>query len=159
MGYNPGLASDLKPGPGNPMTYDTQNPFAKILRGELPSIRVYEDALTVAIMDIMPQATGHVLILPKEPAVEIFELSADAAAACILTTHKIATAVKAALQPPGVLIAQFNGRAAGQTVPHVHFHVIPRHEGDALKPHAAIQADTAQLREIADRIIAALPKE
>lgn len=139
------------------MSYDPQNPFARILRGELPSIRVYEDDLTVAIMDIMPQAEGHVLILPKEPAVEIFELSVEGAAACMRTTHRVAGAVKAALNPPGVLIAQFNGRAAGQTVPHVHFHVIPRREGDALKPHAAIQADGAQLREIADRIIAALP--
>ncbi|MBK4735413.1 HIT family protein [Noviherbaspirillum pedocola] len=141
------------------MSYDPQNPFARILRGELPSIRVYEDDLTVAIMDIMPQAEGHVLIMPKEPAVEIFELSVEGAAACMRTTHRVARAVKAALNPPGVLIAQFNGRAAGQTVPHVHFHVIPRREGDALKPHAAVQADPAQLREIADRIIAALPRD
>lgn len=141
------------------MTYDPQNPFAKILRGELPSIKVYEDDSTVAIMDIMPQAEGHVLVLPKEAAVEIFELSVESAAACMRTTHRVASAVKAALNPPGVLIAQFNGRAAGQTVPHVHFHVIPRREGEVLKPHAAIQADTERLREIAGRIIAAMPAD
>jgi len=136
--------------------YDPQNPFARILRGELSSIKVYEDDLTVAIMDIMPQADGHVLILSKEPAVGIFDISADGAAACMRTTQKLAVAVKAALQPPGVLIAQFNGRAAGQTVPHVHFHVIPRREGDALRPHAAVHADPEQLREIAAKIVAAL---
>lgn len=139
------------------MKYDSQNPFAKILRGELPSIRVYEDDATIAIMDIMPQAEGHVLVLPKEPAVEIFELSVESAAACIRTTHKVAAAVKAALNPPGIMIAQLNGSAAGQTVPHVHFHVIPRHEGIALTLHAAVPADPDQLKKIAARIVAALP--
>ncbi|WP_020652729.1 HIT family protein [Massilia niastensis] len=139
------------------MTYDSQNPFARILRGELPSIRLYEDELTVAIMDIMPQAEGHVLILPKEGAVEIMELSDESAAACIRTARRLATAVKAALQPPGIMIAQFNGRAAGQTVPHVHFHVVPRHQAEALKPHSAVPADPERLRAVADRIIAALP--
>lgn len=138
------------------MHYDSQNIFARILRGELPSIQVYEDDATIAIMDIMPQAEGHVLILPKEPAVEIFELSVESAAACIRTTHKVAAAVKAALSPPGIMIAQLNGSAAGQTVPHVHFHVIPRHDGEPLKLHAAIPADQQQLREIAARIVAAL---
>lgn len=140
------------------MKYDPQNLFARILRGELPSIRVYEDVFTIAIMDIMPQADGHVLILPKEPAAEIFDLSADSAAACIRTTQRVAMAVKAALNPPGILIAQVNGRAAGQTVPHVHFHVIPRREGESLRPHGAVPADLDQLREIAARIVAALPK-
>ena len=139
------------------MSYDPQNPFAKILRGELPCVKVYEDDMTLAIMDIMPQAEGHVLVLPKEGAAEIFELSADSAAACIRTTQKVATAVKAALQPPGVLIAQFNGRAAGQTVPHVHFHIVPRTEATPLRPHAAEQADPDQLRALAARIAAALP--
>jgi histidine triad (HIT) family protein len=141
------------------MNYDSQNPFARILRGELPSIRLYEDDATIAIMDIMPQAEGHVLILPKEPAAEIFELSAESAAACIRTTQRVATAVKAALNPPGIMIAQFNGSAAGQTVPHVHFHVIPRRAGEQLRPHAAVPADPDHLRDIAARIIAALPKD
>ncbi len=138
------------------MAYDSQNPFARILRGELPSIRVYEDEHTVALMDIMPQAEGHVLVLSKEPAAELFDLSGDGAAACIRTTQKVAKAIKAALNPPGVLIAQFNGRAAGQTVPHIHFHIIPRREGEALKPHGAEPADHEKLREIAAKIVAAL---
>jgi histidine triad (HIT) family protein len=141
------------------MEYDPQNPFARVLRGELPSIRVYEDDSTIAIMDIMPQADGHVLILTKEPAVQIFDLSANGAAACIRTAQRVAKAVKLALNPPGIVIGQFNGAAAGQTVPHVHFHVVPRWEGVSLKPHGATPADPDQLRAIADRIIAALPGE
>lgn len=138
------------------MEYDAQNPFAKILRGELPCVKVYEDELTLAIMDIMPQAPGHVLVLPKEPAAELFDLSDDSAAAAIRTTKKLAAAVRAALQAPGIMVAQFNGKAAGQTVPHVHFHIVPREHAAALEPHAAVPADSAQLRAIAARIIAAL---
>lgn len=141
------------------MEYDSQNPFARILRGELPSIKVYEDDFTVAIMDIMPQADGHVLVLTKEPAIEIFDLSADGAAACIRTTQKVARAVKTALNAPGLVIGQFNGSAAGQTVPHVHFHVVPRWEGISPKPHGAVPADFDQLRDISARIIAALASE
>jgi histidine triad (HIT) family protein len=134
------------------MPYDQQNPFARILRDELPSIRIYEDEHTVALMDIMPQAEGHVLVLPKEPATELFELSEDATAAAIRTTRKVAIAVKAVLNPPGMMIAQLNGAASGQTVPHVHFHVIPRHDGVPLKIHAAERADMDELRALAARI-------
>ncbi|MFC3458017.1 HIT family protein [Massilia haematophila] len=137
-------------------SYDTNNPFARILRGELPSIRVYEDEATIAIMDIMPQADGHVLVIPKEAAAEIFALSEESAA-CIRTTKRVAAAVKAAMEAPGVMIAQFNGSAAGQTVPHVHFHIVPRHADIPLKPHAGVPADTGRLRELAERIVAALP--
>lgn len=108
-------------------TYDNQNIFAKILRGELPCIKVYEDDHTIAFMDIMPQADGHVLVLPKEGAAELFDLSDDAASAAIRTTRKLARAVRAAFTPPGIAIFQLNGSAAGQTVPHVHFHVLPRY--------------------------------
>ena len=138
------------------MEYDSQNPFARILRGELPSVKVYEDEHTLAIMDIMPQAEGHVLVLPKEPAVELFMLSDDSAAACIRTTKKGAAGVKAGMAAPGIMVAQFNGPAAGQTVPHVHFHIVPRQQAAPLRPHAAESADNAKLREYADRIIAAL---
>lgn len=138
------------------MDYDSQNPFARILRGELPSVKVYEDEHTLAIMDIMPQAEGHVLVLPKEPAAELFMLSDDSAAACIRTTKKVAAAVKTAMAAPGIMVAQFNGPAAGQTVPHVHFHIVPRQQAAPLRPHAAEPADNAKLREYADRIIAAL---
>ncbi|TFV86891.1 HIT family protein [Oxalobacteraceae bacterium OM1] len=141
------------------MTYDPQNPFAKILRGELPCVRVYEDEATVAIMDIMPQAEGHVLVLTKEPAAEIFDLSADGAAACMRTAQRVAAAVKAALAPEGLVIGQFNGAAAGQTVPHVHFHILPRYEGQALRPHGSVHADTEALNALAARIKAALSKQ
>lgn len=137
-------------------SYDTQNAFARILRGELPSLKIYEDEATLAIMDIMPQADGHVLVIPKEAAAEIFELSEEAACACIRTTQKVAAAVKAATDAPGIMIAQFNGSAAGQTVPHVHFHIIPRREAEPLRMHGRIAADPVRLREIAARIVAAL---
>ncbi|MGF2528831.1 HIT domain-containing protein, partial [Ralstonia pseudosolanacearum] len=97
-------------------TYDNQNIFAKILRGEAPCIKVYEDEHTLAFMDIMPQADGHVLVLPKEGAAELFDLSDDAAAAAIRTTRKLARAVRRAFTPPGIAVFQLNGSAAGQTV-------------------------------------------
>jgi len=138
------------------MRYDPNNPFARILRGELPCVKVFEDEHTLAIMDIMPQAEGHVLVLPKEPAAELFALSDETAAACIRTTKKVATAVKSVLNAPGIMVAQFNGAATGQTVAHVHFHIVPRHEAAPLKPHASAQADIGELQALAARIIAAL---
>lgn len=134
------------------MSYDNNNPFARILRGELPCVRVAEDDATVAIMDLMPQADGHVLVLPREPAAEIFDLSPESAAACMRMTQRIAIAVRDALQPDGIFIGQFNGRAAGQTVAHVHFHVIPRWEGVALRLHAREIAESATLEALARRI-------
>src|ERR1700742_3264054 len=123
------------------MAYHHHNPFAKILRGELPCIKVAETDTTLAFMDLMPQADGHVLVVPKESAAEIFELSDAAIVASIRMTQRISTAVRAALNPDGVFIGQFNGAAAGQTVPHVHFHVIPRWEGQPLRMHARDVAD------------------
>lgn len=134
------------------MSYDNNNPFARILRGELPCVKVAEDDATVAIMDLMPQADGHVLVLPREPAAEIFDLSPESAAACMRMTQRIAIAVRDALQPDGIFIGQFNGRAAGQTVAHVHFHVIPRWEGVALRLHAREIAESATLEALARRI-------
>lgn len=134
------------------MSYDNNNPFARILRGELPCVKVAEDDATVAIMDLMPQADGHVLVLPREPAAEIFDLSPESAAACMRMTQRIAIAVRDALQPDGIFIGQFNGRAAGQTVAHVHFHVIPRWEVVALRLHAREIAESATLEALARRI-------
>lgn len=134
------------------MSYDNNNPFARILRGELPCVKVAEDDATVAIMDLMPQADGHVLVLPREPAAEIFDLSPESAAACMRMTQRIAIAVRDALQPDGIFIGQFNGRAAGQTVAHVHFHVIPRWEGVELRLHAREIAESATLEALARRI-------
>lgn len=130
------------------MSYDNNNPFARILRGELPCVKVAEDDATVAIMDLMPQADGHVLVLPREPAAEIFDLSPESAAACMRMTQRIAIAVRDALQPDGIFIGQFNGRAAGQTVAHVHFHVIPRWEGVALRLHAREIAESARSKRL-----------
>jgi histidine triad (HIT) family protein len=138
--------------------YDPNNIFAKILRGELPCIKVYEDADTLAFMDIMPQADGHVLVVTKEPAVDIFELSETAAQAGIRTTQRVARAVRTAFQPDGISIGQFNGAAAGQTVPHVHFHIVPRHADRTLRGHASDLQDPDVLKQHAARIIAALEK-
>ena len=134
------------------MPYDDNNPFARILRGELPSIQLAEDEGALAIMDIMPQADGHVLILPKAPAEQIFDLPDAALVSAIRMTQRLAVAVRKALEPDGVFVGQFNGAAAGQTVPHVHFHVIPRWKGSELRMHAREQADTDKLKAIAQRI-------
>jgi len=138
------------------MAYDPQNAFAKILRGELPCIKVHEDALCLAFMDIMPQSDGHTLVIPKEPAEGILDVSATALVHLIGVTQRIARAVKRAMDVPGILIAQTNGAAAGQTVPHLHFHVIPRRPGEPLLLHASTLADAEKLKGFAARIVAAL---
>lgn len=138
------------------MAYDSNNIFARILRGDAPCIKLCETDTTLTIMDVMPQSDGHVLVLPKEPAVEIDELSARAAADCIAGVQRIAAAVRRALAPDGLLIAQFNGAAAGQTVPHVHFHVIPRWAGVELRLHAREMAPREQLEALAEKIRRAL---
>ena len=138
------------------MTYDPDNVFAKILRGEIPSVKVYEDERTLAFMDVMPQAEGHTLVVPKESAENIFDLSPESAAALIQTTQRVAKAVKKGLRPPGVMLAQLNGSAAGQSVFHVHFHVIPRSGGVDLKLHAREMEDPGRLKAIAEKIKAAL---
>jgi histidine triad (HIT) family protein len=139
------------------MPYNPNNPFAKILRGELPCVKVAETDAALAIMDLMPQADGHVLVIPKEDAAEIFELSDAALVASMRMTQRIAIAVRAAMRPDGVFIGQFNGAAAGQTVPHLHFHVIPRWEGTALRMHARDVAEAATLEGFAQRIRDHLP--
>ncbi|MCB1887491.1 MAG: HIT family protein [Rhodocyclaceae bacterium] len=134
------------------MAYDDSNVFARILRGELPCIKVFEDDHTLAFLDIMPQSDGHTLVLPKEPAVTLLDLSPEGATACILTTRRVAAAVQRAVGAPGLLISQFNGEAAGQTVPHVHFHIIPRFPGLKLKAHGRERGDPDRLDQIAARI-------
>ena len=138
------------------MAYDTNNIFAKILRGEVPSVKVYEDDKTLAFMDVMPQADGHTLVIPKEPAENIFELSPDGAAAMVRTTQKVAKAVKKGLEAPGVMIFQLNGKPAGQSVFHVHFHIVPRSGGVDLKLHARGMESPEKLKAIAEKIKAAL---
>ena len=138
------------------MAYDTNNIFAKILRGEIPCIKLYEDALTLAFMDIMPQTEGHALVIPKEPATTIFELSDEAAAACMATVRRIGNAQKKGLGAEGVVLMQLNGPEAGQTVPHFHIHVIPGSIADLRKPHAAVMADMPHLKAVAERITGAI---
>lgn len=138
------------------MSYDQQNIFAKIIRGEAPCFKVYEDDKTLAFMDIMPQTEGHTLIIPKEPAENIFDLSPDGVAALVRTTQKISVAVKHVTKAPGILVAQLNGEAAGQTVFHIHFHVIPRFGGIDLSLHARDKADFTKLKVLADKIAAAV---
>lgn len=137
------------------MSYDNDNIFAKIIRGEFGCIKVYEDDQTIAFMDIMPQSDGHTLIVPKEPAETLSELSDESAAAAITVVKKIVDAVKVAMDVPAATVMQLNGAEAGQTVPHIHFHVIP---GSILggKPHAREMADQTVLQGFADKIIAAL---
>ncbi len=141
------------------MRYDPSNPFAKILRGELPCIKLAESDDAVAIMDIMPQAEGHVLVIPKAPAAELFDLPEPALLGAARMTQRLARAVRATLRPDGVFIGQFNGAAAGQTVAHVHFHIIPRWKGVELRLHARDMADPAALEALAERIRAQLDRE
>ena len=136
--------------------YDEQNIFAKILRGEMPNITLYEDEMTLAFMDIMPQAVGHSLDIPKEPAVTFLDLSEDGAAAVMATAKKVAAAIVQATDAPGFMMAQLNSSAAGQTVPHFHMHILPRHDGLELEFHARKPEDMVVLNETADKIRAYL---
>jgi len=135
--------------------YDNNNIFAKILRNEIPSINIFEDEHTLAFMDVMPQTEGHVLVIPKESACTLYDLSDEAALACIKTVKRVGKAVQKAMKINGSTIFQHNGKDAGQTVPHFHIHVFP---GSlfGIKGHAAEFADTDQLNVIADKIIACL---
>jgi len=138
------------------MPYDSQNIFAKILRGEIPSVKVYEDAKTLAFMDVMPEADGHVLVVPKEGAETILDLSPDGMTAMMATTQKVARAMDKALEPDGILLKQYNRPAAGQSVFHVHFHIVPRWEGMSLAPHGKVMVEASQLEPIAAKIRSAL---
>ncbi len=138
------------------MAYDTNNIFARILRGELPKIAVYEDDLTLAFLDIMPATDGHTLVIPKETAETIHDISPEGAAATIRTTQKVAAAVKKAFAAPGIMLVQLNGAEAGQSVPHLHFHILPRAHGLDMTMHGRAMADPKTLAPIAEKIRAAL---
>jgi histidine triad (HIT) family protein len=139
-----------------PMAYDPNNVFARILRGEIPAHRVYEDEHTLAFLDVMPQTDGHTLVIPKAAAENLFDLEPEALTATIVTTQRVARAVKKAFDAPGILLAQLNGSAAGQSVFHVHFHILPRRAGFDLKFHARDMADPKVLAGHAERVQAAL---
>ncbi|WP_075216668.1 HIT family protein [Mongoliimonas terrestris] len=136
--------------------YDPNNIFAKIIRGEIPCHKVFEDDDTLAFMDIMPQGNGHVLVLPKGEARNILDATPEQLAAVIATVQRIAKAVKAAFAADGVFVQQFNEAPAGQTVFHLHFHVIPRFEGVGLRGHTGQMADHGLLAEHAAKIRTAL---
>jgi histidine triad (HIT) family protein len=138
--------------------YDPDNIFAKIVRGEIPSIKVYEDDEVLALMDVFPQARGHTLVISKTSrARNLLDADPQTVTALALATQKVARAVRKALNPDGVVVTQFNGAPAGQTIYHLHFHIIPRFEGEALKPHGSTgMADMGELKATAEKIAAAL---
>ena len=138
------------------MSYDTNNVFAKILRGEIPCHKVHEDAHTLAFMDVMPQADGHTLVIPKQPSRNLLDADAAALGPLMASVQKVAKAVRQAFGAEGMLIQQFNEGAAGQTVFHLHVHILPRTAGVPLRPHSGKMADNQLLARHAEMIRAAL---
>ena len=137
-------------------TYDDNNIFAKILRGEIPAFKVYENDDTLAFMDVMPQSTGHTLVIPKAPSRNLLDADPAVLSKTIPVVQKIAVAAKKAFAADGIQIVQFNEPASGQTVYHLHFHIIPRFEGVALKPHTGKMEDMEVLKANAEKLKAAL---
>jgi histidine triad (HIT) family protein len=138
--------------------YDPDNIFAKILRGEIPAVRVWEDDHSLAFMDVFPQSEGHVLLISKtSTARTLLEIEPDALARLTAAVQRTARAIDKALSPEGFLVLQFNGEASGQTVFHLHFHIIPRWADRPMKGHGqAPMGDVETLRALAGRIAAAL---
>ena len=138
--------------------YDPGNIFAKILRGEIPSHKIYEDDDAIAFMDVMPQGTGHTLVVPKAPSRNILDADPAALSRLMPVVQKIAIAAKEAFEADGVTVIQFNEPASGQTIYHLHFHVIPRFEGVPLKPHSGNLEDqdvlAANARKMRDALAA-----
>lgn len=134
--------------------YDPQNIFAQIIRGEAPCYKLYEDEDVLAFLDLFPQAHGHTLVIPKRVAARnILEIDADSLAKLMAVTQQLTRALVAELQPDGVQVAQFNGAPAGQTVFHLHLHIIPRVVGQGLGIHAANRADPAELEQLQARLV------
>lgn len=136
--------------------FDNDNVFAKIIRGEIPGHKVYEDEIVFAMMDIMPQSDGHVLVLPKQGSRNLLDADPDVLAETMKRVQMLARTVKTALGADGIRIAQFNEEAASQTVFHLHIHIIPVYEGVPLQHHADQAADHAKLAELAKKIAAAI---
>jgi histidine triad (HIT) family protein len=136
--------------------YDSDNIFAKIIAGEMPSHKVYEDATTVAFMDVMPNAVGHTLVLPKAGSRNLLDADPEVLADLIVKVQMVARAVNAAFQPDGLRIVQFNEEPAGQSVFHLHFHIIPVYEGVPMKAPTGEMADPGELAAHAEAIRAAL---
>ncbi len=138
------------------MTYDANNIFAKILRGEIPSHKIYEDEHTLAFMDVMPQVDGHCLVVPKTGSRNLLDADPQVLAHVIAVTQKVARAALKAFNADGLQIRQYNETAAGQTVFHLHFHVLPVMEGQIIKPHTGKMADHIALAKQAEALRAAL---
>jgi len=133
--------------------YDEQNIFAKILRGDMPCVPVYEDDHTLAFMDVFPQSKGHILVIGKhEKARNLLDVSQDGLTHIMISVQKIARAVNAALKPDGIVISQLGGGPAGQTVFHLHVHIIPRYENQTLAAHGTDMADMDELAALAAHI-------
>ncbi len=140
------------------MAYDVNNIFARILRGEIPAQKIYQDEATLAFMDVMPQSDGHVLVIPKTPSTGLDDADPEVLAELMRTVQKLAPRIRDGMGADGFRIAQFNGAAAGQTVFHLHIHIIPMYEGVALRPHTGKPADPALLKAHAEKIRAALER-
>ena len=138
------------------MSYDDNNVFAKIIRGELPCERVYEDEHTMAIMDIMPRCDGHVLVIPKTSARNMLDATREQLSACMHTVQRVGNGVMQAFDAAGLTIQQFNEEAGGQVVFHLHYHVLPRHTGVKLRPHTGEMEKPEVLKANAEKIRAAL---
>jgi histidine triad (HIT) family protein len=136
--------------------YDTNNAFAKILRGEFPCHKIYEDEHVLAFLDIMPRAPGHTLVIPKAPARNILDIKEENFVHVARATRKIARAAMTAFKANGITVQQFNEMAGGQVVFHLHVHVMPRHDGIALLPPASRKEDVKVLEDYATKLVAAL---
>ncbi|MGD2025702.1 MAG: HIT family protein [Methyloceanibacter sp.] len=136
--------------------YDPDNIFAKILKGEIPCHKLYEDEDTLAFLDIMPRTEGHALVITKEPAMDLFGVSQEGLGKLMTVVQSLAPKIKKAVGAEGVLIQQFNGAVAGQTVFHLHVHIVPRKEGVPLRPEGAAMADPEGLKATAEKIRAVL---
>ena len=132
--------------------YDDQNIFAQILRGEMPCAKVYEDGGTLVIMDVFPQSKGHCLVIPRGPSVNLLHVKPKDIGRLFGTVQRITQAVEKALKPDGIVVTQFNGAPAGQTVFHTHVHIIPRYDGVALDAHSGEMADMDELQNLAMKI-------
>lgn len=136
--------------------YDRDNLFGKMIRGEIPATKVFEDDTVLAIMDIFPQSRGHVLVIPKAPSRNFLDADPAALSAALPRVQRIAKAVQKALKPDGIRLVQYNEAPAGQSVFHLHFHIIPIYEGVDVGRHGQGRADDAELTEISKAIAAAL---
>lgn len=134
--------------------YDRQNIFAQIIRGEAPCYKLYEDDDVLAFLDLFPQSLGHTLVIPKRAAARnILDIDADNLGKLMRVTQRLTRLLVDELAPAGVQVAQFNGGPAGQTVFHIHMHIVPRYAGQGLGLHASCKADPAELEQLQARLV------